>query len=303
MTNRIASIPLQRTMSEAMQKAQQKLAKTQISLATGKKATDYASLGTETVRNLSAHTLVTTEEAHSAIATRVGTTLELNNTYLSAMDDSAAGLKNDILAAIGTGQADGLQEAIQQAFDKYRTALNATEGGVPLFAGSQTDSPPFKPQTLADTLTMTPAQAFTNDQVKGSARVATNLDVEYGVVASDVGTGLYAAFQTLAGAGPIGATPTAAQQAALVQAADQLQQGLGSLRTINSANGRRQAMVEDLGTRSQERIVRLKDIISQNEDADLGQVATDLATQKTVLEASFSVFSQLSGLSLIQYLK
>jgi flagellar hook-associated protein 3 FlgL len=49
--------------------------------------------------------------------------------------------------------------------------------------------------------------------------------------------------------------------------------------------------------------VRLKDIISQNEDADLGQVATDLATQKTVLEASFSVFSQLSGLSLVNYLR
>ena len=301
--NRIASNSLQRSMAEAMQRSQQKLAATQLSLATGKKANDYASLGTETVRDLSAHSLVSQEQAHSTVASRVGTTLDLNNTYLSQIDESSGSLKTSILNAIGTGQSAGLQEAIDQAFGQFRTSLNASEGGVPLFGGTQTEQPPFQPQTLADTLTMTPAQAFTNDNVKAAARVATNVDVEYGVVASDVGTGLYAAFQTLAAVAPIGDTLTDAQKTALAQASDQLGKGLDSLRNVNSANGRRQAQVEDLGSRADESIVKLKDIISKNEDADLGQVAADLATQKTVLEASFSVFSQLSGLSLINFLK
>jgi flagellar hook-associated protein 3 FlgL len=301
---RIATIPLQRTMSDAIQKSQQKLARTQVSLATGKKALDYASLGTQTVRNLSAHTLVSREETHKAVTTRVGTTLELTDTYITALDDRTTNLHTDLLAAIGTGQSAGLQCAIEAAFSQYRSSLNASEGGIPLFAGSQTDSPPFKPQTLADTLTMTPAQAFTNDQVKATARVGTNLDVEYGVLASEFGGGeLYAAFQTLAAAGPIGDVLTPAQSAALGTAAGQIQEGLKSLRSVNSANGRKQAQLEDLGSRSAERIVRLRDIISENEDADLGQIATDLATQKTTLEASFSVFSQLSGLSLVQYLR
>ena len=301
--NRIASNSLQRSMAEAMQRSQQKLAATQLSLASGKKANDYAALGTETVRDLSAHSLVSQEQAHSTVASRVGTTLDLNNTYLSQIDESSGSLKTSILNAIGTGQSAGLQEAIDQAFGQFRTSLNASEGGVPLFGGTQTEQPPFQPQTLADTLTMTPAQAFTNDNVKAAARVATNVDVEYGVVASDVGTGLYAAFQTLAAVAPIGDTLTDAQKTALAQASDQLGKGLDSLRNVNSANGRRQAQVEDLGSRADERIVKLKDIISKNEDADLGQVAADLATQKTVLEASFSVFSQLSGLSLINFLK
>jgi flagellar hook-associated protein 3 FlgL len=300
---RIASIPLQRNLAQAMQKAQQKLATTQLNLATGKKALDYASLGTETVRNLSAHTLVSREEAHSAVATRVGTTLELNDTYLTGMHDTVSSLRTDLLTAVGTGQSAGLRDAIEAAFDQYRTSLNATEGGIPLFGGSQTDSPPFKPATLGDTLTMTPAQAFTNDQVKGSARVSTNIDVEYGVVASEVGTGLYAAFQTLAAAGSIGENLTDAQRTSLLQAASEIQEGLKSLRAVNSSNGRKQAQVEELGSRAEGRIVRLKDIISRNEDADLGQVASDIATQKTVLEASYSVFSQLSGMSLINYLR
>lgn len=300
--NRIATIPLQRSMSQAIQQAQGKLATTQLSLATGKKALDYASLGTETVRNLSAHTMVSREEAHSAVATRVGTTLELNDSYLTAMDDSVTSLHTDLLAAIGTGQSAGLQDAIQAAFDQYRSSLNASEGGVPLFGGAQTSSP-FTPTTLADTLTTPVGQAFTNDQVKATARAATNLDVEYGIVASDVGSGLYSAFQTLAAAGTITDTLTPAQKTAMEQAASQIEEGLKSLRTVNSSNGRKQAQVADLGTRADARIVSLKDIISQNEDADLGQVATDLASQKTVLEASYSVFSQLSGLTLLNYLK
>jgi flagellar hook-associated protein 3 FlgL len=101
--NRIASIPLQRTMSQAIQKSQQKLAKTQISLATGKKAHDYAALGTQTIRNLSAHSLVTQEEAHGAVSSRVGTTLQLNDTYLNQIDDSLAGLHTEIMTAIRTG--------------------------------------------------------------------------------------------------------------------------------------------------------------------------------------------------------
>jgi flagellar hook-associated protein 3 FlgL len=300
---RIATIPLQRSMADAMQKSQAKLAQTQLNLASGKKALDYASLGTETVRNLSAHSMVSREEAHADVTSRVGLTLQLNDTYINEMDDSLAGLHNEILEAIGTEQSKGLQDAIQAAFEQYRSSLNATEGGIPLFGGSQTDSVPFQPQTLADTLTMTPAQAFTNDQVKASGRVATNLDVQYGVVASDIGTGLYAAFQTLAAAGTIGDNPTPAQKTALTQAAAQILSGLDSVRTVNAANGRKQAQVEELGTRSQERLVRLKGIISENEDADLGQVASDLATQKTVLEASYSVFTQLSAMSLVQYLK
>jgi len=46
----------------------------------------------------------------------------------------------------------------------------------------------------------------------------------------------------------------------------------------------------------------LNDIIAANEDADLGQVAVDLAQQRATLEASYSVFAQLSQLNLTKYL-
>jgi hypothetical protein len=83
----------------------------------------------------------------------------------------------------------------------------------------------------------------------------------------------------------------------------QIDAGLSSLRGVNAENGRKQAQADGLGARASDRVNLLQGVISGYEDADLGQIATDLAQQKSVLQASYSVFSQLSGLSLVNYLK
>ena len=301
--NRVATIPMQRNLSNAIQRSQQKLAETQLQLATGKKARDYAALGTETVRHVGARTLVAKYEAHSTVAKRVETTLGLYDANMTAIDTSASELRTGLLTAIGTGDSAGLQEAIEQAFQQFRSSLNADEGGLPLFAGSRTDGKPFKPATLADTVGMVPADAFSNDTIRPAARVADGLDVEYGALADEIGTDLFRGFQKLAEAGALGAKPTAAQEAALKDAVNLFETGLASLRGVSAENGRKQNQVETLGSRAEERTLILRDLIADNEDADLAQVATDLAQQQTTLKASFSVFSQLSSLSLTDYLR
>ncbi|ATY32089.1 flagellin [Sphingomonas psychrotolerans] len=300
---RVASIPLQRTMSGAIQRAQEKLAITQQQLSTGKKAADFADLGTETVRNLSAHSLLARQGAQSTVSKRVETTLSLYQGHLDGIEKAVGDLKTDILKAIGTGDAAGLQEAVETAFSQYRSSLNGGEGGAPLFAGSQTGSNPFTPDTLADVATTNVADAFQDDGVRSTARVADGVDVTYGITASAVGKDLYAAFKTIAQAGAIGAKPTDAQLDALKQAVGQLGTGIDSLRAVNADNGRKQNQVETLTTRGQQRALLLESVIETNEDADLGQVALDLAQQKTMLQASYSVFSQLSDLSLVNYIR
>jgi flagellar hook-associated protein 3 FlgL len=300
--NGVATIPLQRTMSGAIQRSQSQLAVTQAQLSTGKKAADLAALGTETVRNLSARTLVAKQEAHAAVSTRIGTTLALYDANITGLDTLGSDLRLGLLNAVGTGKAVGLQDSVDAAFQQFRAIMNASEAGTPLFGGSQT-TPPFTPEKLGDIVGLDPAAAFTNDDVRASARVGDNLDVEYGVTASTLGKDMLAAFKTLAEAGPIGDTPTDAQMTALKTVMVEIDTALGTVRAVNSDNGRRQAQVETLSTRAEERALLLKDIISRNEDADLGQVAMNLAQQKTTLQASYSVFSQLSELSLASYLR
>lgn len=299
---RVATIPLQRTMSDAIARAQEKLAISQTQLSTTKKASDFASLGTETVRNLSAHSLLARQDAQSTVAKRVGTTLSLYQGQIEGMQDSIEDLKQQITTTVGTGQSSGLQEAINAAFSQFRSSLNASEGGTPLFGGSQTNQPPFVPSTLADAATTTGAAAFKDDGVQSTARVADGVDVTYGISASALGKNMYEAFHTLAQAGNIGDQPTQAQMDALKLVVSQFDTGLGDLRAVNAENGRKQNQVETLTKRGDERSLLLNGVIETNEDADLGQVAIDIAQQQTVLKASYSVFQQLSQLSLVNFI-
>lgn len=299
---RIASIPLQKVMASAIQRSQADLAITQQQIATGKKAQSYADLGTQSARILSARSMIAKQEAHATVAAQVGTTLSIYDAAMETVDSSVSELRATMLQAIGTGQTTGLQSAIEGAFHVFRISLNTTERGVALFGGAQTEGVPFTKDKLSDLVGTAGADVFGNDDVRPSAEVSEGLNVTYGLTASEVGSGLYAAFRTLAEAGTLGTTPTAAQATKLNEALGQIDAGLAQMRVANADNGRKLGEVETLAKRAEERSLLWKDIISRNEDADLAEVAINLNRQKMVLEASYSVFSQLSKLSLISYL-
>lgn len=300
---RVATIAMHRTLFDAIGRSQARLAASQVQLATGKKAGDFAALGIDAVPTLSARSLVARQEAHAALYNRLGTTLAIQNSALTGAEDAVTRLRTEVLTVIGTGRAAGLQGAVQEAFQHFRVAMNADEGGQPLFAGSATDKLPFKPAALADTIGIPASGAFTNDDVKASSRVADGLDVQYGISASEVGGALYEAFRTIAEAGPIGDVPTAAQSTAFNAAIGQINDGLTTLRFVNAENGRRQAQVETLATRAEDKSLVLHKLISRNEDADMAQVASDLTQRETILQASYSTYARLSQLSLLNFLR
>ncbi|UUR06892.1 flagellin [Sphingomonas glaciei] len=301
--NRVASVPMQRTLFESIAVSQRKLAEVQQQMATGKKAPDFASLGIETMRNLSARTLLARQEAHAAVGNRIGTTLSIMDSQMDGIVESLGKLRDGLLSAVGTGRADGLQEVVEEAFQRFRTGLNSDEAGQYLFAGSQTATAPFVPPTLASCAGVPTANAFRNDAVMAEARVADGLDVTYGATASEMGSKLFEAFRTLAEAGTIGLTPTPAQTAAMSQAIGQINDGMTNLRAIHAENGRRQAQVEGLTTRAAERTLIVERLVSRNEDADLAEVASQLVQRQSTLEASYTVFSRLSKLSLVDYMR
>ncbi|RSU53886.1 flagellin [Sphingomonas sp. S-NIH.Pt15_0812] len=300
---RIATIPLQQAQAAGMARATGKLNDVITKLSSGKKAPDLAGLGSDAVRSLSTRNMLARQEAQGKAASQLGTTLSLYATNIGAIDESVTSLRTALLTAAGTGDGTGVQGAIAGAFQQVRNALNASDGEVALFAGSQTQGTPFKPVTLADTVGATTATAFADDGVRASARVGDAIDVTYGVSARELGGDLLQAFRTLAEAGDIGSTPTAAQKAAMQSAAEQIQKALSGVRSIDGENGRKQALLESLGTRAAERSTLLKGVIADAEDADYAQLSTELDQQQQVLKASYSVFSQVSKLSLTDYIR
>ncbi|WP_404479383.1 flagellin [Novosphingobium sp. BL-52-GroH] len=299
---RVATVPLQTTLSNAIQRSQQSLAASQLQLATEKKVSDYAGLGLDAVRTLSARSMLATQETYKTSISRVSTTLSLYQANLEEIDGSLSDLREELFSAVGTGNSPGLQDMIESAFSDLRSSLNAKEAGVPLFAGSQTADTPFLPKALEDTVGLDAADAFGNDSVRQSTRAGDGVDVQYGIGASDVAGKLIPAFRALAEAGPFGETLTDDQKQAITDALDLLDAGITQVRSVNASNGRKQAQVETLGDRAQGRIDLMTQVIGSVEDADLGQVAIDITQRQTILQASYSVFSQLSSMSLVNFL-
>ncbi|TCM17702.1 flagellar hook-associated protein 3 FlgL [Novosphingobium sp. PhB165] len=299
---RVATIPMQNTLASAIARSQESLSVSQMQLATGSKAPDYASLGLDAVRTLSAHSMLAQQQSYKAVASTVSTTLSLYDANLNQIDSSLSDLRTQLMTALGTGDSPSLQSTVESAFGDVRASLNATSGGVPLFAGSQTSTSPFLPKTLDDTKGLNAADAFANDDVHQSARMGDGVDVQYGITASDAASGLIPAFRTLAEAGPFGDKLTDDQKTAIQTALGQLDTGLAQVRNVNAVNGQRQNQVDTLSTRADDRSNLLTEVIGGVEDADLGQVAIDITQRQTILEASYSVFSQLSSMSLTNYL-
>jgi flagellar hook-associated protein 3 FlgL len=299
---RVATIPLQQTTAISIQRSQQKLAVTQAQLSTGKKAPDLAALGSEAVRTLSAHTLLAKQEAHAQNATRLGTTLSLYETSITAIENGSMELGNRIATAVGTRESAGLGEAISAAFDQFRSMLNTSEGGLPLFGGGISGEP-FTTSKVEDLTGLPATDHFVDGTAIARARVGDGLDLNYGITASELGTEMTAVYRSLVEAGPYGETLTDAQKTTLTNIKIQLDDAVSGIRRINAENGRRLAQTDTLIDRANERALVLKDVISRNEDADLAQVAMDLAMHKTTLEASYSVFTQLNELSLLNYMR
>lgn len=298
---RIATIPLQMLQSDAVARAQERLATAQTRLATGRKAESYAGLGTDAAVSLTGRGVMAAQEGYAAVSQRLQTQLSLVNSNLESMDSAATDLNNALVRAVGTGEAPGLQEAIQLAFGQVRAALNASGEKGYLFAGGGKGAP-FAVSSLSDLVGADVGTLFRNGQVRATSRVADGVDLEHGVVATDVGVGLAQAFRTLAEAGPFGERPTDAQMTALTEAMGQLKTGLQAVREQSSANGRRQAQLEQFEAQAIQRRTDMEELVGKAEDADLGQVAVEITQQQAVLEASYGVLARLSRLSLLNYL-
>lgn len=301
--NRVATIPFQQTLSVAFQRSQQRANDLQLQIASGKSVQTYGDLGQLAPRNISAHAMLTRIEAYSDTAKSVGTTLSLYDAHLGRASDAGQSLKNKLLDALAIGESMGLDQEIENGFAAFTGAMNASEGGNPLFGGTNTAESPFRPETLGDLAAYDRNTAFANDSIRASATFLDGQNLKYGVVANAVGADLFDAFKTLASLGPLNGKLTDAQKSAINQAIGELDRGVDTVLGAQGVNGGNQTRLERLERQGEDRHILLSGIVGETEDANLAEIAGQLAQTRTMIEASYSVFSQLSRLSLTQYLR
>lgn len=233
--------------------------------------------------------------------------LSTQNSALTEVADSATSAIHALTAAIGSGNGTTLMQALGNAFSDAVAGLNSTFNGQYLFSGGQSNTQPVTANTLSD-LTSAPsiASLFNNGQLQTTAQVDQNTSINTGFLASDVGTTLFQAFQTIEAYtqsnGPFGGQLTTAQTNFLSQQITSLDSIQTNLNNIVGQNGEAQNEVTSAQTALTQQQTMLQNLIGDITEANVAQATTNLQQAQLSVEAAGQVFQALNSSSLLNSL-
>jgi flagellar hook-associated protein 3 FlgL len=151
--------------------------------------------------------------------------------------------------------------------------------------------------------------AFDNGSDKKSVQVADGLTISFGLTASGVGTNLMQALKDIAAfdAGPSGGfssgtSLTAAQSNFVTGAIGTATSVATNLNTDAAANGNVYNRLKDAVTQQTSMDTLYKGFISNIQDTNMANAATQLSLNQTALQAAMQVTATLNKLSLLNYM-
>ena len=305
---RVSSFGHNQTMINNLLANQAKLVTSQEQISSGKKASTYSELGRDISPLMGAKTVKSQTDTFLQSTNAVLDKLNFNDMYLGNLYDQSKSLKDSMMQGLSAEDCTSFQETLQQTFDTVVNTLNAQVGGVYIFGGTRSDSKPVTVQTLADLVALpTSDDAFANSDVKPSARVDNGVTVEYGMLASDVGKDIMASLKRIAEFqvgpdGPLNGALTPNQRTFIEGELSNIKQAMDSITQSQVENGIRTNKMTELRDRHESAGTVLDKFISDIEDVDIAKAATDLQTNQTSLQASLQVLSQLSKLTLLDFI-
>ena len=239
----------------------------------------------------------------------VAARLERQDLALNQIADAIGEARATIGSVLASDSANVLILELQGQFQNIQNGLNARHQGGYLFAGADTTNAPVGVATLAE-LAAAPdvASAFGNDTLTPVSRLAESTSVETGYLANDVGTEIFQIFRDIqeyhAGpGGPLTGKPSEAQKTFLTAQLSRLDAARTGVTETISRNGSLQKRVETLNTGHVAQITSLDELVAKKTDADLAQAVTDLQLSQVAVQASAQVISQLSQVSLLNFLR
>lgn len=309
--DRIATASQTAFFLQQIQNAAGALDKTQAQLASTKNATTYAGFGNKT-QVLTATIAANARNGAYADATNLAATqVDLQDTQLTSLSDLASKLNKAISDAVSNNDGSTLMTQAQSIFDQAVSILNSKDAnGDYIYSGGNTSTPPVTVSSLSQLQALpSVAGAFANGNVSKSVQVADGVTVSYGVTASDVGTGLMQALQDLANfdAGPNGnfagtQNLTQAQSTYLTNAIPTVTTVSTDLTGKVAANGYVSNRLTDAQTQQTSMNTLYQGFVSNIQDTNMAQAATQLSLNQTQLQAALQVTAGLHQLTLLNYL-
>ena len=277
-----------------------------IQVSSGKVASDLKGFGSNAEALTAAQSLKTRVDGYVQTASSVASQLTSQDAALTEVSGAGQNARQAIAQALGSGSADGLMASLQSAFSQAVDGLNTQYNGSYLFSGSKVTTPPVSTQTL-DQLVPPGGVGFNNDQLSASVQLNESTKVQTGLLASNIGTPLFQAFQAVAAlnagpGGPLSGQLTSAQQTALTNLLHSFDSANSGLTETVAQNGLVQNQVDTIKTTQTQRQTDLATTIGNMADVDMGQASAQLSQAQTALQASARVFESLRSTSLLNFL-
>lgn len=277
-------------------------------VASGAVADDVQGFGAASSRLLTARSLKSTADARASVIDQVQARFGVQGAALGQVAQASRLLAQSIREAISANDGRGIALELDLSFASVVSALNQTWNGQPLFAGERQGAGPIKINTLDELIAASgPDDIFDEASRRQTFDLGAGEPVTISAKASELSQGL---FDTLSGlkqllngaGGTIGQPISATQRAALLNFADQLDAHGTTFNTEEGRAGQLQKRLDAERTQLVHRSNLLVKEIGEQADADLGEVSVRLNSLIVQYEAAAKSFSELSRLSLLDYL-
>jgi flagellar hook-associated protein 3 FlgL len=293
-------------MVQNLMNNQAKVFNDQRQLNTGKIADQFQGMASNVATVIGARSFKAQTDSFQSVIKTMNGRISANDVQIEGVLSMARKFRDDLLAIIAQEEAIGFPELLSENYSFVASSLNTKIGGSYLFAGSKTEIPPITSTEINDLrLAASPTDMFQNDNRPAKAQIASGIEMEFGVVASDVATDLFTVYRDIAVfdfATPIDGKLTPAQTAFLVAELANLDAAIDSAQSIQMRNGLKANRLDTIAEQHIETSNFLETFVSDLEDVNIAEAITRLNTDQMALEASFRTMATLSSISLLDFI-
>jgi flagellar hook-associated protein 3 FlgL len=309
--DRIATAQQSQYFLSQIEAASSALNTTQQQIASGDNATTYAGFGTQTQVLQATMSANARNTAYQTATTLAVTQADLQDTQLTSLSSLASQLNTAVSTAISTNDPSTLMTQVQSIFSQAVSLLNSQDAnGAYIYGGGNDSTPPVSVTSLSQLASLPSASdAFTNGNDLQSVQVADGQSITYGVTASSVGQGLMQELQNIAqfDQGSTGdfdnsTTVSSAQNTFLTGEMTSTSTVADNLNNATAQNGDNYSALTNAQTQQSTMATLYSGFISNIQQTNMAQAATQLSLDQTQLQAALQVTATLNQLSLLNYL-
>jgi len=309
--DRIATAQQSQYFLSQIENATGALNTTQQQIASGDNATTYAGFGTQTQVLQATMSANARNSAYQTATSLAVTQADMQDTQLTSLSSLAAQLNTAVSTAISTNDPSTLMSQVQSIFSQAVSILNSQDAnGAYIYGGGNDSTPPVSVNSLSALAALPSVSgAFTNGTDQKSVQVADGQTVTYGMTASNLATGLMQELQNVASfdQGANGnfdgsANLSAAQNSFLTGELTPTSTVADNLNNATAQNGDNFSALQNAQTQQTAMATLYSGFISNIQDTNMAQAATQLSLDQTQLQAALQVTAGLHQLSLLNFM-